>query len=442
MLTVVLFALACSRGPDVDRSDIGDSAADADTDADSDTDTDTDADTDTDTDTDTDSDTDGPRRPFPQHTAYVAGVSLGLDQADLDDGVRRAYADWKASYLATDGALTRVKFAAGPSAATVSEGQGYGMVIVATMAGEDPDAQALFDGQWRYFDAHRSTNDARLMDWHVPADGSAEPGDDDSAFDGDADIAFGLLLADAQWGSDGAIDYRAEAIDVIDGIQASEIGPTSQFPMLGDWVEPLGRGYSEWTPRSSDFMLTDFRAFEAAAGDPRWGDVVDAVLAAIEASQAANAPDTGLLPDFFQPVSSSDHALRPADAQFLEGPWDGAYDYNAGRDPWRIGLDALLTGDPQSLAAAQRLAEFATSTTSARPRQLKAGYLLDGTPHTGSDYFTTFFVAPFGVAAMANGDAAYADDTWTAVVDGREGYFEDSVTLLTLIAMSGNAWTP
>ena len=54
--------------------------------------------------------------------------------------------------------------------------------------------------------AHPSEIDSRLMDWNVP-----EPEGNDSAFDGDADIAFGLLLADAQWGSAGRVNYKAEA---------------------------------------------------------------------------------------------------------------------------------------------------------------------------------------------------------------------------------------
>ena len=48
------------------------------------------------------------------------------------------------------------------------------------------------------------------MDWKVP-----QTGGDDSAFDGDADIAYGLLLAHAQWGSDGSVNYAADASTVI-----------------------------------------------------------------------------------------------------------------------------------------------------------------------------------------------------------------------------------
>lgn len=53
------------------------------------------------------------------------------------------------------------------------------------------------------------------MAWKVNADGSR--GGDTSAFDGDADIAYGLILADRQWGSEGAIDFRGEALAKLEG---------------------------------------------------------------------------------------------------------------------------------------------------------------------------------------------------------------------------------
>ena len=70
------------------------------------------------------------------------------------------------------------------------------------------------------------------MSWQVPG----EPEGSASAFDGDADIAYALLLADAQWGSGGSIDYAREARTMIAGILESTIGPDSRLPMLGDWV--------------------------------------------------------------------------------------------------------------------------------------------------------------------------------------------------------------
>ena len=65
--------------------------------------------------------------------------------------MRAAYDRWKAHYLVTvsgstpsGGALYRVSYGSLDPSRTVSEGQGYGMVIVALMAGNDPDAQSIF----------------------------------------------------------------------------------------------------------------------------------------------------------------------------------------------------------------------------------------------------------------------------------------------------------
>jgi hypothetical protein len=392
-----------------------------------------------------------PNHPFPQHLTYAPGTIFPSHrtQAQLDDDVRAAYASWKTRYLAQAGTEPggqpryRVLFSSDPLDKTVSEGQGYGMMIVALMAGHDPDAQTIFDGLWQYFNDHRSTIDSRLMDFSVPADESPEPGDDDSAFDGDCDIAFALLLADAQWGSGGAIDYRTQALDVLAGVLGSTIGPNSRLPMLGDFVGPSGPTYNEYTPRSSDFMTDHFHAFARATGDPVWSDVVTAVQQSVDSLQANHSPVTGLLPDFIVPVSAIDHTPMPAPPDFLEGPNDGDYYYNAGRDPWRLGTDALLNADPVSLAETQRMATWIRASTAGVPLDIKPGYLLDGTPIPPGDFFTSFFAAPFGVAAMTEpNQQQWLNDVYDTVFAAVEEYYEDSVTLLCLLVMSRNFWDP
>ncbi|MDP3721794.1 MAG: hypothetical protein Q8R09_04970, partial [Anaerolineaceae bacterium] len=60
-----------------------------------------------------------------------------------------------------------------------------------------------------------------------------------------------------------------------------------------------------------------------------------------------------------------------------------------------------------------------------------------------SDYFTTFFVAPLGVAAMTSPDQQeWLNSVYEAVYQTHEDYYADTVTLLCLITMTGNAWMP
>ncbi|MHB8088591.1 MAG: glycosyl hydrolase family 8 [Anaerolineaceae bacterium] len=385
--------------------------------------------------------------PFPNHTAYAPGSILPnhRPQTQLDDDVRAFYDYWKAAYLIQDGTdanghpLYRIAFGkdAEAQANTVSEGQGFGMLILPVMAGYDPEAQEIFDGLWLFARAHPSEVDVRLMDWNI-----VETEGNDSAFDGDADIALGLLLADAQWGSQGEINYKAEANTLIAGILESTIGPESRLPMLGDWVDAHGEEHNQYTPRSSDFMLVNFRAYGKATGDPVWDEVVTNSLKVIASLQETYSPKTGLLPDFIV-MSGEEHSPAPAPAGFLEGENDGNFSYNAGRDPWRLGADALLNKDAASRAAAQKMSVWAESTSGGEPTAFHAGYDLEGNPLEGSDYFTTFFVAPLGVAAMSSPDQQkWLNTVYDAVYQTHEDYYEDTVTMLCLITITGNAWMP
>ncbi len=390
-----------------------------------------------------------PKHPFPAHQPYP-GAAIHVNsftQAQQDADVRAAYDSWKISYLVNLGTTpTQYRIAFGKSdpdhGRTVSEGQGYGMVITALLAGHDSQAQTIFDGLWRFVRAHPSGIDARLMAWKVPTSSGDQP---DTAFDGDADIAYALLLADKQWGSAGAINYKSEAVKVIGAIKASVIGRDSHLPLLGDWVGVATNSgnYTQWQSRSSDWIYGHFRAWGRATGDSSWSQVVNATQTAATKLQTNFSSVASLLPDFVIPKTTKPYEPKPAGAGFLEGKNDGYYGYNACRDPWRIGTDALLNNDAISLAQARKVSFWIEKVTGGNPQKIRAGYKLDAVPLAGSNYFTSVFVAPFGVAAMTNAtQQRWLNNIYASVRSAREGYFEDSVTLLCLMVMTGNFWDP
>ena len=55
--------------------------------------------------------------------------------------------------------------------------------------------------------------------------------------------------------------------------------------------------------------------------------------------------DAGLVPDFICDVNSKPIPSKP---HYLESRYDGYYNYNACRVPWRIATDYLLTGDKRA----------------------------------------------------------------------------------------------
>ncbi len=384
--------------------------------------------------------------PFAAHGfSYAPGAILPghVGQAELDQAVRDFYDAWKARYLEQTCGPGRwvVRTSVRSGNLTVSEGHGYGMMIAALMAGHDPDAQAIFDGMLAYFHEHPTASHDRLMAWYQNASCSDAQGDE-SASDGDLDIAFALLLADKQWGSCGAIDYLAEARRVIADIRHGDVEAAAGWVLLGSWVDPGDTTYHPAT-RSSDFMPDHLRSFAAATGDADWTELLDRGYAMVSALQANHAPATGLLPDFVRdPVADP----RPVAPYFLEGPNDGAYGYNACRDPWRIATDYLASGDARARAAMQRLGTWIRAATTGDPSRIRSGYRLDGTPSPGSDYLSMAFVAPLGVAAMADGSSQqWLDDLWDLIVAtplDAEGYYENTLKLLAMIAISGNWWVP
>src|SRR4051794_17870634 len=101
-----------------------------------------------------------PARPFPQHVQYQPGVikPAHVSQQQMDDSTRSFYKAWKAHYIRAgcgEGSYY-VWFERPGNKQCVSEGQGYGMIIVALMAGFDSSAKTIYDGLFRYYKAHPS----------------------------------------------------------------------------------------------------------------------------------------------------------------------------------------------------------------------------------------------------------------------------------------------
>lgn len=385
-------------------------------------------------------------RPFPQHTVYAGGTlkpSLA-SQAQLDQTVLGFYRLWKAKYLrpAARGQLyvfcnAEKSFPA--STLSISEGHGYGMLATVLMAGADPQAHADFDALVRYFQAHPALHHRDLMAWRQLARGRGD-GDRESATDGDLDIALALLMADTQWGSKGKIDYRAAALRTLDAIRAAECDPQRHTLTLGSWVDDENACWGGF--RSSDFMPAHLKSFAAVSGDPGWTQIADTTYRLLGDVAARFSPACGLVPDF---VALKAGVYRPAPPDFLEGPNDGAYAYNACRVPWRVGTDALLSGDPRARALLQPLNAWIEGATGGDPGKINAGYRLDGTP-LSRDH-SAAFNGPLAVAAMTGGPGqqAWLNALWSDLAARSlddDDYFGNSIKLLTMIAASGNWWQP
>ncbi|MFJ5833432.1 glycosyl hydrolase family 8 [Streptomyces sp. NPDC093089] len=379
--------------------------------------------------------------PFGSHLKpYAAGMlKPSGTQASNDQKVVDYYNRWKSAFVRQNCGNGWYQIIS-PDAdhPYVAEAQGYGMVVTATMAGADPDAKKIFDGlvKWK-IDHPSSINPNLLAAEQDTACRSVNGGD--GATDGDMDVAYGLLLADKQWGSTGTYNYKDLALKHIAAIKKDELNPTTKLLKLGDWSSSGDQYY--WITRTSDWMVDHFRAFRTASGDTTWDAVRTAHQNQISRLQSTYASGTGLLPDF---VVDTNTTPKPAPGQVLEDPNDGAYWWNACRTPWRIADDAVTSGDATSLAAARKLNGWIKTKTGGDPNKIAIGYKLNGTQiSSGSE---AAFFAPFAVAAMTDsGSQAWLDALWNKMVAtpiDTSSYFSASIQLQVMITVSGNHWVP
>ncbi|MCK9523121.1 MAG: glycosyl hydrolase family 8 [Proteobacteria bacterium] len=372
---------------------------------------------------------------------YAAGSALpDLSFSRMSENVAAFYDTWKAKYLGNSSACGNDRYfvnAILDNRISVSEGHGYGMLIMAYMAGHEPLAQQYFDGMVRYYQDHPSGINDALMSWAQNSscnnvDGNA------SATDGDMDMAYALLLAHKQWGSSGAINYLQLGERMVDAIMADEVSHDGRWLLLGDWVS-TGAKYDATRP--SDFMPGHMATFELLKGDGAWRTLRNGTYNVMAQFQNQYAANSGLFPDFMVNISGTP---APAAASFHESPNDGNYYYNACRVPWRLATDYLTTGNNTSRDLLARINYFIRQKTGEVPSDIAVGYRLDGAAIETS-YTSWAFIAPFGPGAMVNaGNQHWINTVWNHLVSNKweEAYYEDTIKLLSMIVMSGNWWAP
>jgi len=379
-----------------------------------------------------------PQRPFPFGNTYNSGVILPDIPIDSrNNRVIEFYHKWRSRYLKTfDDSMCYIHYTLEyevGDAISCSEGHGFGMVITVLMAGVDSTQYNDFIKLYRWFNCHRSNINSKLMAWQQNSNGNNSSGAD-SATDGDLDIAYALLLAHYQWGSDGEVNFLAEAIEMMEAIYQSDINPNYKQIELGDWVSS-GK-YAEST-RFCDFMLDHLRAFKCATNNNKWNEIIDTAYVIV--NQVADSV-TGLYPDFAVNINGK---FQPSSPDFLEGPNDGDYYYNSCRAPWRIATDYIVYGDSRAQNVLVRLNRWIKQETKGNTSQIMGGYKLNGTAL--NNWSDMAFTAPFGVCAMVDDEnQEWLNAMWNQINNetiSSGAYFGNSIKMLSLITMSGNWWT-
>lgn len=344
-------------------------------------------------------------------TAYRCGAGLAPDATASAARLRSDYLRWRGRYVVSFGRKGMLRVDAGEEydGGTPSEAIGYGMLLAAYL-----DDRPTFDGLWTFARSFR--NPRGLMAWSISRDGTIL--DSNAATDGDEDMAFALLVAEARWG--GYDGYARELLDILlrHGVEAG----TDLFKP-GDVVGGSG------LTNPSYFAPAYYKLFAAYSGEPRWLRVADASYGILERVARAHSPSAGLVPEWA--TAAGDSVPDPFGFPFHFG-------YNATRTAWRLAMDAAWNCDPRARRHLGLMNEFYRRIG---PENLVDGYTLDGRPL--GRYHNAAFVGPAAAAAVVAEDSTYRRSVWDeAVVLEPSNYYNDSLRLLTLLFASGSMLPP
>jgi endo-1,4-beta-D-glucanase Y len=375
--------------------------------------------------------------PFPQNRF---GTNCIHPTNYSNDDVERAYCQWKNDTVTTSGVggcskggCYRVKRPNEPGTlekdSTVSEGIAYGMLIAVYM-----NDQKLFDGLWKY--EQQFLDQHGLMNWYIKADGSGiGSGGGGGATDADEDMAFALLMADKQWGGQGSLDKSY--LDIAKG-QLKNIWDNEILDSKG--VKPGTWG--DWsTINISYFAPSWYKTFAAVDSGHAWSQVITTSYDVIfnSLSSANGNQNNGLVPAW---VSCGTTSCSPNANAWGDKPGQSPtnYQYDSCRTPFRVGLDYCWNGNTRAKDYVTKTSGFFSGVGATK---IVDGYKLDGTPQAASSGKSAAFIGTAAVGAMvASTYQAFLNDAYASVATLQDltggVYYEESWTVLSLLAMTGN----
>jgi endo-1,4-beta-D-glucanase Y len=342
--------------------------------------------------------------PFPQQATYPSGI---LPTGISFKHVQTVYDIWLKGYYEESGDLARIKF--DTPAQTVSEGIGYGMLIMVYMDNVENNTQPKFDKLWNYWKKFPSSGS--LMHWKTSGFSSVvETG---SATDGDIDAALALALAYKQWGDE---KYLTGAKTMMSAIKGGDVSGN---------VLDGGDAWNAINPSYMSMVATQiFQDLDPSGG---WSGIQSGSYSSLKGSQNGS---TGMWPNW----SSGGVGGCP-----------GCYGFDAARTPWRLGWAYAWYGHADAKTMCSKIVDYFKTSTGDTPGKIGQIYNTSGGINTGAggsaDNIPTF-LGPLVVAGMVDSKyQTWVNDGYTRLRSfggSDDKYYNECIELLTMLLLSGN----
>ena len=146
--------------------------------------------------------------PYPMRKNYGNGT-INAVNSTADADLKARFKAFVNNFYLENGNQARIKFDEPEN--TVSEGIGYGMLMMVYFSDASTSYQSHFDKLWAYYNAHKNGNG--VMHWKIRGfDGTVEQ---NGATDAELDVALALVMAYYQFGDQKYLNDAKSLVDII-----------------------------------------------------------------------------------------------------------------------------------------------------------------------------------------------------------------------------------
>jgi endo-1,4-beta-D-glucanase Y len=258
--------------------------------------------------------------PYPQKKSYGNGtINVNTTSPDPYTTLKSKFTDFLSTHYTTgtcpgNKQCARIRW--DETDKTVSEGIGYGMLMMVYFSDASTSYQSNFDLLWAYYQSF--LNERGLMRWKI--NGFSSYIEENAASDAEFDVATALVMAHYQFGSTSSKNYLDTAKALIAKIRQQEISPNNLHKPGDVWDEVRNPSYI------SPAAFEIFREVEGlSTSKAKWESVITANYTLLEANQNSN----GLFSDW-----CTDAGAASDNKGSTSSP--SGYSYDSARVPCRV----------------------------------------------------------------------------------------------------------
>ena len=344
--------------------------------------------------------------PFPQSSNYGGNGVILSNQAEAATQLKAAF-----DYYLRDKYKENEKYAAiekdHGSNTFVSEGIGYGMLMMVYFSDNTTSYQTQFDKLWAFYKA--GVNEHGLMNWSF---GGLNPSNNkaNAATDAEMDVAAALIMASYQFGDE---KYLTEARTLLKNVKQYEFEENGLHKPGDAWNDKKNPSY---------IAPAYYRLFAKVDTENAefWNTTaMNANYALLEANSAEYS--TGLFDNW-----------SDAKGKGL----DGNYGYDAARTPWRLAQDFYWFGESKAKTMLDKLGTWVSSKAA---KDIRGNINRNGSAEGWAAHNSTFVATLMTSLVTDASRQGKLDEFWSEAVSlGEEAYFEQSLKILCGLLVSGN----